>query len=67
MPDNLIITREELEEFKKIARKEYGVELTDEQAYEQGSALVTLLETVIKKEIANRKEKRLTLLRKDLG
>ena len=55
MPDNPIITKEELEEFKKIARKEYGVELTDEQAFEQGSALLNLFEYMIKKKIKEKK------------
>ncbi len=53
--DNSIFIREEIEEFKQIALKEYGVNLTDEQAFEQGSALVSLAETVIKKTIEKRK------------
>lgn len=58
MPDNPIITKEELEEFKKIARKEYGVELTDEQAYEQGSALLNLFEQAIKERVEKKKKGR---------
>jgi hypothetical protein len=53
--DNSIFTREEIEEFKQIALKEYGVKLTDEQAFEQGYAIVSLVETVIKKTIEKRK------------
>jgi len=54
--DNSIFTKEEIEEFKQIALKEYGVKLTDEQAFEQGYALVSLVETVIKKIIEKRKK-----------
>ncbi len=44
---NPIVTKEELEQFKKIARDDYRVELTDEQAYEQASALVAFFEAVL--------------------
>lgn len=57
MTDNPIITKEELEGFKKIARKEYGVELTDEQAYELGSALLNLFEHMIKEKIDKKRKK----------
>ena len=57
MPDNPIITKEELEEFKKIALKEYGVKLTDEQAYEQGSALLNLFEHMIKQRIEEKRKR----------
>ena len=53
--DNSTFSKEEIEEFKQIALKEYGVKLTDEQAFEQGYALVSLVETVIKKTIEKRK------------
>ena len=43
---NPIVTKEELEQFKKIARDDYRVELTDEQAYEQASALVAFFDAV---------------------
>ena len=36
MDDNELITKDELEKFKEIARKDYGVKLTDEQAFKQG-------------------------------
>lgn len=55
--DNSIFTKEEIEEFKQIALKEYGVKLTDEQAFEQGYALVSLVETVIQKTIEMRRKK----------
>ena len=48
---NPIVTKEELEQFKKIARDDYGVELTDEQAYEQAAAIVTFFEGLILKRI----------------
>jgi len=53
--DNSIFTKEEIEEFKALALKEYGVKLTDEQAFEQGYVLVSLVETVIKKTIEKRR------------
>lgn len=53
--DNSTFTKEEIEEFKAIAFKEYGVKLTDEQAFEQGYALVSLAETIIKKTIEKRR------------
>lgn len=53
--DNSTFTKDEIEEFKQIALKEHGVKLTDEQAFEQGYALVLLAETIIKKTIEKRK------------
>jgi len=56
MDDNhLYITKEELEEFKQITLTEYGANLTDEQAYEQGSALFRLTDCLIKKAIEKRR------------
>ena len=48
---NPIVTREELERFKKIAWDDYGVELTDKQAYEQAAAIVTFFEGLILKRL----------------
>lgn len=45
--DNLLITKEELEEFKALALKEYGIKLTDEQAFEQGRALLNLFDQML--------------------
>lgn len=53
--DNSTFTKDEIEEFKQIALKEHGVKLSDEQAFEQGYALVLLAETIIKKTIEKRK------------
>ena len=50
---NSLVTREELDEFKEIALKEYGVRLTDEQAFEQATALLLLVDTLIEKSLAN--------------
>ena len=55
MDDHLLINKEELEEFKEITFKEYGIKLTDEQAYEQGSTLLRLTACLIKKTIEKRK------------
>ena len=54
--DNSIFTKEEIEEFKQLALKEYGVKLTDEQVFEQGYALMSLVEIVIKKITEKRKK-----------
>ncbi len=51
MNDNELITKDELKKFKEIARKDYGVKLTDEQAFKQGTALVSLFESLIKNQI----------------
>lgn len=57
MDDNhLYITKEELEEFKLLALKEYGVKLTYEQAYEQGSALLRLVDCMIDETIQKRRQ-----------
>lgn len=45
------ITQEELDEFKEIALKEHGVHLTDEQAFEQGFALLNLFDQMIKERV----------------
>jgi hypothetical protein len=48
-------TKEKLEEFKELTFKEYGVKLTNEQAYEQGSALLRLVDCLIEKTIGKRR------------
>lgn len=52
---NSLITREELDEFKELAFKEYGVRLTDEQAFEQATALLMLFDTMIDKTLESRR------------
>lgn len=54
LPANSLVTREELDKFKELALKEYGVELTDEQAFEQATALLLLFDIVIEKTLAYR-------------
>lgn len=48
---NSLITREELDEFKAIALKEYGIKLTDSQAFEQATALLNLFDALVKKRL----------------
>lgn len=55
MDSNELVTKEELEEFKKIARTDYATELTDEEAYEQAAALVTFFEHVLKERVKEKK------------
>ncbi|MEO8581296.1 MAG: hypothetical protein ABI425_01810 [Patescibacteria group bacterium] len=55
MEEEVTFTKDELEEFKKIAFEEYGIRLTDEQAFEQGFALLSLFEYVIKKAVQKKK------------
>ena len=43
-----MLTNKEVKEFKKITKKVYGRELTDAEAQDQGSRLVTLFELLIK-------------------
>lgn len=59
-PDNAFITDEELEEFKAIARKEYGKELTDEQAFEQASALLNLFDHLLRATLEKKRRERLS-------
>lgn len=54
---NSLVTRGELDEFKEIALKEYGVKLTDEQAFEQATALLLLVDTLIEKSLANKRNR----------
>lgn len=57
LPPNSLITIEELDEFKQIAYKEYGVKLTDEQAFEQATALLNLFDHLINRRLeSNRKD-----------
>jgi hypothetical protein len=56
LPPNSLITREELDEFKQIALKDYGVELTDEQAFEQATALLNLFDHLINRRLESRRK-----------
>lgn len=55
MDKNELLTKDEVKQFKGIARKDYGVKLTDEQAFEQGSALVSFFELLLKERLKNNK------------
>ncbi|KKR59701.1 hypothetical protein A3C29_03625 [Candidatus Daviesbacteria bacterium RIFCSPHIGHO2_02_FULL_40_16] len=57
LPANSLVTREELDKFKDLARKEYGVDLTDAQAFEQATALLLLFDTVIETTLVSRKKR----------
>ncbi len=54
---NSLITREELDEFKAIALKEHGVKLTDEEAFEQATALLQLFDILLEKRLATRRNR----------
>ncbi|MCL4354400.1 hypothetical protein M1349_02905 [Patescibacteria group bacterium] len=54
---NSLLTREELDEFKELVFKEYGIRLSDEQAFEQATALLLLVDTLIEKTLANRRNR----------
>lgn len=43
-----VLTNEEVQEFKRITLKVYGRELTDEEAQDQGTRLVTAFELILK-------------------
>lgn len=44
---NSLVTREELDKFKKIAQEDYGIELSDEAAFEQATALLNMFDCLI--------------------
>ena len=43
-----MLTREEVIEFKRLVLGVYGIKLTDEEAQDQGSRLITLFELILK-------------------
>lgn len=43
------LTKEEMEEFKRLTQEVYGEKLTDEQAYDQGARTIMLFELLLKK------------------
>lgn len=53
-----MLTPKEVGEFKKLVLEVYGVELTDEQAADQGTRLIQLFELVLRYE---KKTKELTM------
>ncbi|MCL5410001.1 MAG: hypothetical protein M1607_04040 [Patescibacteria group bacterium] len=42
------LTEEEIQEFKQIVKKVYGIDLTDDEARDQGSRIILLFELLIK-------------------
>lgn len=43
-----MITKAEVEEFKKLVLEIYGIKLTDDEAIDQGSRLIQLFELILK-------------------
>lgn len=43
-----MLTKEQIEKYKAIYEKEFGEEISDEKAIEQGEALVQLMKAVYK-------------------
>jgi flagellin-specific chaperone FliS len=54
---NSLMTRQELDKFKEIVRKDYGVSLSDEQAFEQATALLNLFDYVIESRLDSRRNR----------
>lgn len=46
-----MLTEEEVKEFKRLVLKKMGIELTDEEAMDQGSRLIQLFELLLKNKI----------------
>lgn len=46
--DGLYLTEEEIQEFKRLVKKHKGIDLTDDEALDQGTRLVMIHETYIK-------------------
>lgn len=54
---NSLVSREELDKFKLIVKKDYGVELSDKQAIEQATALLSLFDYLIDSRLELRRER----------
>ncbi|MCB9813742.1 MAG: hypothetical protein H6772_05085 [Pseudomonadales bacterium] len=54
---NSLITREELDKFKEIARKDYSIELSDDEAFEQATALLNMFDYLIAARLDSRRER----------
>lgn len=52
-----MLLQTEIDEFIKIIQKDYGINLTRDQAVEQATNLVLLFETVLRKKLDNFCEK----------
>ncbi len=45
---NNILNEQEVKEFKQLMKETYGIEISDEEALEQGSRLVIMFELICK-------------------
>ena len=54
---NSLVSREELNKFKLIVKKDYGVELSDKQVIEQATALLSLFDYLIDSRLELRRER----------
>jgi len=54
---NSLVTKKELENFKAIVKKDYGVELSDKQAVEQATALLNLFDYLISSRLESRRKR----------
>ena len=54
---NSLMTKEELQRFKDIVLKDYGVELSDEQAFEQATTLLSLFDHLIDSRLESRRNR----------
>ena len=52
----MMLTEKDLNEFKRLYKEEFGVELTDAQALDKGGRLVRLLEVVLKANVDSEKK-----------
>lgn len=53
-----MFTKKDIQKFKEIALKDYGVKLSDKQALDQATATITAFESIIK-DVVNKKNKNL--------
>lgn len=51
-----MLTEEEIQKFKKLAKETMGIDLTDSEAEDQGGRLVTLFELLIKIDRRNKQK-----------
>ena len=56
-----MLTDEEIKEFKRLAKETMGLDLTDAEAEDQGSRLVTLFELLIKIDRKNKQKEHFVL------
>ncbi len=50
-----MIPKEAIKEYKELTKKEFGVELSDEEAEQQATNFLKLFETILKKEHKRKK------------